>query len=581
MRKNKGRGISTKILILVPVFVLGVVSVISNLGAVSNIRSVNKSASQIANEYMTCISSLSDIQRETQQIHRLGLSHIVATDLSSMIELVESIRNEQEILDGYLEQFETITAGAGDFEDNYQTLLNHFESLKYEMANLLAYSANGKNEEAYALANGAIAEHSEAMLASIADMTQEARTGSEKAKDELSKVYSKAFFTSMVTITVSIVSLLAALISVFALVIRPLSRTQKEITGIIEDIDRREGDLTKRVTIPSNMEIAAVGSGINVFMGKLQDIFKMIISNSNKMEKVVNEVMNSVMASNNSVSDLSALTEELAATMQEMSANASVINTNTDAVKEEVNLIAQRTMEINGYTKEMKVHADEMENSARSNMESTSVKVNEILTVLNQAISDSDSVNQVNSLTDDILSIARQTNMLALNASIEAARAGEAGKGFAVVAAQISQLASASQEAANRIQEINSVVTSAVHNLADHANGLVDYMSDSILPEFEAFVDSGSEYKKKASFVEEVMKEFVEKTDMLNEKMGDIADTINTIANAIEEGVNGVSGAADSTQGLVGEMEDITVHMDENQSIAASLKQETEIFINL
>ncbi len=581
MRKNKGRGISTKILILVPVFVLGVVSVISNLGAVSNIRSVNKSASQIANEYMTCISSLSDIQRETQQIHRLGLSHIVATDLSSMIELVESIRNEQEILDGYLEQFETITAGAGDFEDNYQTLLNHFESLKYEMANLLAYSANGKNEEAYALANGAIAEHSEAMLASIADMTQEARTGSEKAKDELSKVYSKAFFTSMVTITVSIVSLLAALISVFALVIRPLSRTQKEITGIIEDIDRREGDLTKRVTIPSNMEIAAVGSGINVFMGKLQDIFKMIISNSNKMEKVVNEVMNSVMASNNSVSDLSALTEELAATMQEMSANASVINTNTDAVKEEVNLIAQRTMEINGYTKEMKVHADEMENSARSNMESTSVKVNEILTVLNQAISDSDSVNQVNSLTDDILSIARQTNMLALNASIEAARAGEAGKGFAVVAAQISQLASASQEAANRIQEINSVVTSAVHNLADHANGLVDYMSDSILPEFEAFVESGSEYKKKASFVEEVMNEFVEKTDMLNEKMGDIADSINTIANAIEEGVNGVSGAADSTQGLVGEMEDITVHMDENQSIAASLKQETEIFINL
>lgn len=581
MRKNKGRGISTKILILVPVFVLGVVSVISNLGAVSNIRSVNKSASQIANEYMTCISSLSDIQRETQQIHRLGLSHIVATDLSSMIELVESIRNEQEILDGYLEQFETITAGAGDFEDNYQTLLNHFESLKYEMANLLAYSANGKNEEAYALANGAIAEHSEAMLASIADMTQEARTGSEKAKDELSKVYSKAFFTSMVTITVSIVSLLAALISVFALVIRPLSRTQKEITGIIEDIDRREGDLTKRVTIPSNMEIAAVGSGINVFMGKLQDIFKMIISNSNKMEKVVNEVMNSVMASNNSVSDLSALTEELAATMQEMSANASVINTNTDAVKEEVNLIAQRTMEINGYTKEMKVHADDMENSARSNMESTSVKVNEILTVLNQAISDSDSVNQVNSLTDDILSIARQTNMLALNASIEAARAGEAGKGFAVVAAQISQLASASQEAANRIQEINSVVTSAVHNLADHANGLVDYMSDSILPEFEAFVESGSEYKKKASFVEEVMNEFVEKTDMLNEKMGDIADSINTIANAIEEGVNGVSGAADSTQGLVGEMEDITVHMDENQSIAASLKQETEIFINL
>ncbi len=63
-------------------------------------------------------------------------------------------------------------------------------------------------------------------------------------------------------------------------------------------------------------------------------------------------------------------------------------------------------------------------------MESTGAKVNEILTVLNQAIEDSKSVNQVNSLTDDILNIASQTNLLALNASIEAARAGEAAEDF-------------------------------------------------------------------------------------------------------------------------------------------------------
>jgi len=256
---------------------------------------------------------------------------------------------------------------------------------------------------------------------------------------------------------------------------------------------------------------------------------------------ILNEVLENVTTSNGSVSDLSALTEELAATMQEMSANAALINANAESVKDEVNVIADRTNEINGYTKEMKEHADGMENAARSNMETTSAKVSEMLTVLNKAIADSESVNQVNSLTDDILNIASQTNLLALNASIEAARAGEAGKGFAVVATEISQLAAASQQAANRIQQINSVVTTAVHNLADNANGLVGFMNETILPEFESFVESGSEYKKNAAYIEGVMDEFTMKTDNLQKAMQEIAGSINTIANAIEEGVNGVS----------------------------------------
>ena len=236
---------------------------------------------------------------------------------------------------------------------------------------------------------------------------------------------------------------------------------------------------------------------------------------------------------------------------------------------------------INTYSREMKEHADSMEASARENMESTGAKVNEILIVLNKAIEDSKSVNQVNNLTDDILNIASQTNLLALNASIEAARAGEAGKGFSVVATEISQLASASQEAANHIQQINLIVTEAVENLAEHANGLVQYMNEAILPEFETFVTAGNEYREKATYIENSMGEFSQKTDGLKKSMTEIADSINTIAHAIEEGVKGVSSAADSTQVLVTDMESITRHMDENQHIAADLKKETEVFRKL
>ena len=571
--------ISTKFIILIPVFILGFVSVVSNILAVTNIKRVNANATQIANGYMSCISELGDIQKETLLIHRLGLSHIVATDLNTMISLVETIRSEQETLETYLDDFQEYVTD--DNKAEYDALVSNYEGMKYELANLMAYSANNDNEAAYALANGKIADYSSAMQESIAAIRTNVSENADVAKEQLAAVYRTAIAASTASIIISVAALLATLICVFQLVIIPLLKTQKEITDIIEDIDKREGDLTRRVSVHANQEVAAVGNGINVFMDKLQDIFKVIVNNSTRMESVVGEVRDSVVTSNGSVSDLSALTEELSATMEEMSANASLINTNTESVKQEVDQIAERTSEINAYTREMKEHADSMEASARENMESTGAKVNEILTVLNQAIEDSKSVNQVNSLTDDILNIASQTNLLALNASIEAARAGEAGRGFSVVATEISQLAAASQEAANRIQQINRVVTEAVGNLTEHSNGLVQYMNDSILPEFEAFVDAGSAYREKATHIETSMGDFTEKTEVLKKTMAEIADSINTIGHAIEEGVKGVSSAADSTQVLVGDMEDITRHMDENQHIAADLKRETEVFKKL
>lgn len=571
--------ISTKFIILIPVFILGFVSVVSNILAVTNIKRVNANATQIANGYMSCISELGDIQKETLLIHRLGLSHIVATDLNTMISLVETIRSEQETLETYLDDFQEYVTD--DNKAEYDALVSNYEGMKYELANLMAYSANNDNEAAYALANGKIADYSSAMQESIAAIRTNVSENADVAKEQLAAVYRTSIAASTASIIISVAALLATLICVFRLVIIPLLKTQKEITNIIEDIDKREGDLTRRVSVHANQEVAAVGNGINVFMDKLQDIFKVIVNNSTRMESVVGEVRDSVVTSNGSVSDLSALTEELSATMEEMSANASLINTNTESVKQEVDQIAERTSEINAYTREMKEHADSMEASARENMESTGAKVNEILTVLNQAIEDSKSVNQVNSLTDDILNIASQTNLLALNASIEAARAGEAGRGFSVVATEISQLAAASQEAANRIQQINRVVTEAVGNLTEHSNGLVQYMNDSILPEFEAFVDAGSAYREKATHIETSMGDFTEKTEVLKKTMAEIADSINTIAHAIEEGVKGVSSAADITQVLVGDMEDITRHMDENQHIAADLKRETEVFKKL
>ena len=575
---QKKARISIKYIILIPVFVLGIVSIFSNIQAILNIKKVNTNATEITDTYMARISELEKIQRETQNLHQMALSHIIATDFNTMVTLVDEIRKEESTVKEYLDAYKQYVSS--DDEAFYKQLLSDYEGMDYEIANLMAYSANTQNEAAYALANGAISDYSNSMQNEIDTMVANANVGSEQAKVQLSVTYHAAILRNTVTIIISIIALLAALFCVFYLVIRKLSITNKELNSIIKGVEQGQGDLTRRVSILSNDEISDLGNGINTFMDKLQNIMKMIIQNSNEMEVVVNEVQESVKASNDSASDLSAVTEELAATMQEVGNSAGAINGNADSVRSEVDSIAEKSNSINNYSKEMKNNADQMESNARNNMKETGAKVKEILDVLNRAIEDSKSVDQVNSLTNDILSISSQTNLLALNASIEAARAGEAGKGFAVVAEEIRQLADSSRQTANRIQEINGVVTEAVHNLSGNANNLVEYLNESILPEFENFVNSGVQYRENATYIQSVMDEFTEKTDALKRATDEIANSISTITDAIEEGAKGVNGAAESTQLLVVDMEKISKRMDQNQKIAAALQKETDVFTN-
>lgn len=577
--KVKGKKkLSTK-LILIPVFVVGFVSVISSGLSLKNLSKVNDAASQIVDTSMVGTEMLNDIEMETVNIHTLALAHIISTDLSSMIDIVSEVRNHEEKLKQLLDDYNPYVTL--ETKRNYRIICENYTSLVKECGNVMAYSAAGKNEEAYKTAKGSIAKYSNNIEKAISSMREHVNSVTQEERKSLESTYRASVVTCTFTIAISIIALLFVVFAVVTMVIKPLLRTQKEINGIIVNIDNKKGDLTQRVTPINNAEVDAVGKGINVFMTKLQAIFKAVVTNSARMERVVDDVRQSVQTSNSSVSDLSALTEELSATMQDISENASVINTNTDNVAKEVELIAEKTDELTGYTKDMKAHAQSMESVARTNMESTDRKVSEILEVLQKAIEDSNSVKQVNSLTNDILNIASQTNLLALNASIEAARAGEAGRGFAVVASEISQLAAASQEAANNIQRINAVVTNSVTNLSDNANGLVSYINDSILPEFERFVESGVEYNDKASFIEGTMTDFKEKTDSLKQSMLEISSSINTISHAINEGVNGVVSAADSTQLIVEDMDNISHKMDENYEIADSLKKETSIFIKL
>ena len=91
---------------MLPVMILGIVCTVSSSLAISNIKNVNANASEIADRYMNSIAKIAEIQKETQEVHNMGLAHIIATDLDTMITMVYTIREGQKHLDTYLDEYE-------------------------------------------------------------------------------------------------------------------------------------------------------------------------------------------------------------------------------------------------------------------------------------------------------------------------------------------------------------------------------------------------------------------------------------------------------------------------------------------
>lgn len=576
MKTKKKNLFNVKLLILFPIVLLGIVTIVSNSAAIMNLKNVNKNAVTITDYHMQSKDCLSIIQEEVQIIHKLGLSHIIATEFNKKIEIVESIKQHQAITEDRIQIYEMYV---GESErDAYESLVNNYYTLGDTIANLLAYSAANKTMEAYAYANTEVASSGEAVKSNIEELSAETDEAIDAARVTLEKVYNESIAINSIIIGISIITILFAVIVVIRRIINPINEIEKELANIITGIEHKEGDLTQRVPVKYKDEIALLGDGINLFMEKLQNIFLMISSNSNRVDTIVNEVLLSVNDSNDNVNSLSALLEELSAAMFEISSNAEIINANASDVKQEVNLFAVRSKEIKEYSQSMKDEADRMESTARRNVEKTDEKVSVMLEVLNKAIEESNNVNQINNLTNEILDISNQTTLLALNASIEAARAGESGRGFAVVASEISNLANSSHNTASRIQDVNTIVRNSVQNLAENARNLIEFLNDSILPDFNAFLETGSKYNQDATYIQGTMNDFSAKTVEIKKVTEDIAKSIATISSAIADSLEGVNGVSESAQELVKDIDKITGRMSENQKVTNELKQEMEVF---
>lgn len=515
--------------LILPIILLGVVALISNALSVFGINNVNSNASKIVDNYMVGSEILQNIRHTTTNIHKMALSHIVATDYNTMITVVEQIKEEEKILEAYLKEYENYITE--DEEEIYTQILENYDSFKHALVYLVCASADSRTQNAYACANGDVASFGSAIASNTNELYAAVSARTANARQKLLFVY-------IVSLIIAVASVITCLILVFV-----------------------------AIRIIKKYVITPIKGTVNT----LQE-------SSKKLDEVTGEVLKRTRTSGRSAGKLSTLAGSLSMAIQKVAKNAGNINSSVAGIKEDVHNMAEECNAIMEYSSAMKIRANEMEAAAQTNTEVIQKKTANILKVLEEAIENSKSVAQVTKLTKDIVTISSTTDLIALNASIEAMRAGEAGKGFAVVAAEIKSLASSCSETAGRIQEVNQIVTNAVYNLSKNSQDMADYLSETILTEFQEFVCSGRQYKEDADYVKEMIDAFNSRTDHLRDSMSEIASSIESITKAIDDGAVGITGVADSTKSLVGDMADITGRMDTNQEIVEELKKQMEVF---
>lgn len=569
---------SVKNKIMIPVLLLAVIAFATSILSIMNADSISKKGDDIANNYLVTIETVGYLSESTQKLTRSAYSYIVAEGDAAKKSVKDNIESLKSEIDGYMKDYEQ-TLDENE-ETAYSSYKNYYSQFLTQFGVLEKYVDTNQTVNASKLANNNLVDVCNSLESALDNMTNSEVEATDHAMRQMHALAAFAKTTGGVCLVVAIGALIVAFLISTRKVVNPIVKTNKELKEISALINDNNGDLTKRVNVKSSDEIGQLAQGINQFLDILQNTIGKIVEGSKNLDNMINSVGENVTVSNDNAQDVSSAMEELSATMQEIAATIQTVNDNTESVGKNVVDIADKTGEINNYSQDMRERADSLAKSADENKRTTDEMVGNIVGTLKKAIEDSKSVERVNELTGEILNISSQTNLLALNASIEAARAGEAGKGFAVVADEIRQLADSSRDTANNIQAINEHVTSAVYQLIDNSNKIIKYIEETILADYDSFVQAGAQYNEDACYISETMQEFAEKTEKLKELMKNTVESIEGISSGVEQSANAVTSSAVSTSQLVEQMNSIDKEMSESRNTVGELKAQTDVFKN-
>jgi len=339
---------------------------------------------------------------------------------------------------------------------------------------------------------------------------------------------------------------LIALVVLSTLISRSIFHRLQHMIEQIRDVAEGEGDLTKRLPLDSNDEVAELARWFNVLMDRLHQVLCQVANSTQSLVTAGGEMSSSSRDQAEGAEAQKDQTAQVATAMQEMAATVQQVSENSNSAAEASQRAAGTAREGGKVVEEtlsrMRAIADSVGDTAKKVQElgKRSEQIGQIVGVIND--------------------IADQTNLLALNAAIEAARAGEQGRGFAVVADEVRKLAerttTATKEIADMIRSIQAETKSAVEAMQAGTQQVemgVESTSQAGLSLHE-IIQMTEQVGEMISHIATAATEQSSATEEVSGNIGKIAKIANSSASAAQQfssALDDLSGLAQNLQQLV------------------------------
>ena len=254
---------------------------------------------------------------------------------------------------------------------------------------------------------------------------------------------------------ISLALVILSILMTMFIINKTISSPLKNLVLRADNLSSGDGDLTRKLTIDSNDEIAEASVSINRFIEKVRILISEAKNLSNENSSISHELSSTSLevgrAVETSMQIVGSTTNKATLLKDEMKEGISEAQEGKEGLLKANNYLHDANEAILSLTKEIQ--------------QSATVEI-ELAHKIQQLSHDAEQVKEVLVVIGDI---ADQTNLLALNAAIEAARAGEHGRGFAVVADEVRKLAERTQKS---LQEINATINVIVQAIVDSSDSM-------------------------------------------------------------------------------------------------------------